>query len=62
MIRRSAASSSGVQAANDLCREHVRVGGHQAELASSLVARPSGTGLGGRDLQHRLGLGRGLRP
>ena len=51
MIRRSAASSSGVQAANDLFRERRRVGGQQAEPGLALLARRALPGLGRRDLQ-----------
>ena len=57
MMRRRAASSSGVQAANDLSRQHLDVGGHQPEhgLRSLVVAVAQ---LGRRHLQHGLGLAR----
>ena len=60
MIRRTAASSSGVQAANDLCLRASASDGHQAERRLFLL--PVRARIGGRNLKHRLSLRRHLGP
>ena len=57
MMRRSAASSSGVQAANDLSRRTSVSEAIRPRLTSS--SSPDSPGLGRRDLEHRLGRGGG---